>query len=283
MQTQSLSNRANPKHVYVHPQVKRMLDKSKERITKKDWDRLILIDGGEGSGKSLLALQIGFYFDPTLNLSRVCFNGEEFSKAIDDAKKFQCIIFDEAFNGLASTAATSKMNRFIVRKLMECRQKNLFIIIVLPTFFLLQKYVAIFRSKALFHVYVDKKGNRGKYKIYNDSNKKYLYLKGIKFYSYSQPRLRKIYDFGGKYPINEEEYRDKKHKSLTDEFDKQEKVDKYALRFAVCAKLLKDHYKMPYTQLSRHLKEYNLGIYDTLIGRMVLNIPKNHTPQSASI
>ncbi len=268
MQTKKVSKRADPTHVYVHPQVKLMLDKTKEMVMKKDWDRLILIDGGEGTGKSLLALQIGYYLDPTLHLSNVCFNGDEFSKAIDKAKKFECIIFDEAFNGLASTAATSKMNRFIVRKLMECRQKNLFIIIVLPTLFLLQKYVAIFRSKVLFHVYADKRGNRGRYRIYNDRNKKQLFLKGLKFYSYSHPKLKKIYNFGGKYPLDEKEYRRKKARSLTEEYDKEERYDKNAMRFSLLIKYLKDNFKVSFVTLNEHLKEHKLQIDPSQVSRM---------------
>ncbi len=214
---------------FIHPEVKTMLDRAKKQVLKEDWDRVYLIDGTEGSGKSLLGLQLGYYLDPTLNLDRVTFTGDEFSKAIDNAEKGQCIIFDEAFNGLSSSAAMSKMNRFLVRKLMECRQKNLFIIIILPTIFLLQKYVGIFRSRALFHVYVTRKGVRGYYRVYNESNKKLLYLLGHKMYSYAKPYLKKSYVFRGKYPVDEESYREKKHTSLVEE-DPQEKDDRLLIQ-----------------------------------------------------
>ena len=132
---------------YIAPPIVEMLNSAKALVLEKDWDRVYLIDGNEGAGKSLLGLQLGYFFDKTLDISRITFSGQEFSKAIANAKKNQVVIFDEAFNGLSSSGATSKLNRLLVSKLMECRQKNLFIIIILPTIFLLQKYAAIFRSK----------------------------------------------------------------------------------------------------------------------------------------
>ncbi len=252
---------ASSSEYYIEPKVKSMLEKSKDKVINEDWDRVFLIDGGEGSGKSLLGLQIGYFLDPTLCLDRITFSGPEFSKAITDAKPYQCIIFDEGFNGLSSAGALSGMNKLIVRKLMECRQKNLFIIIILPTIFELQKYAAIFRSKALFHVYSTKAGVRGYYKVYNQANKKILYLTGKKLYSYYQPYIAKSYRFRGKYPIDEKSYRDKKLQSLGDQFE-AERLDRYALKFAILVKFLKDKHKMPYTHIQTLLKTHNEPIAD---------------------
>ncbi len=271
MKTKKLSSKKKYPY-YIAPPIKEMLNKGREKVVDKDWDRVYLIDGNEGSGKSLLGLQLGYYLDPTLNLDRITFSGDEFSKAIDKAKKGECIIFDEAFNGLSSTGATSKMNRFIVRKLMECRQKNLFIIIILPTFFLLQKYAAIFRSKALFHVYATRRGDRGYYRVYNELNKKILYINGVKLYSYAKPYIQKSFRFSNIYPIDEQEYRNKKSESLKDNPDDRI-VEKYYFFFGVMCKLLKQKFKFPYTGMEGYLKEHNLTIDDGTIGRIVGKIP----------
>jgi len=240
---------------YIAPEVKKMLLASKNQVVNHDWDRVFLVDGNEGSGKSVFGLQLGKYLDPTLSLDRIVFTGDDFSEAINKAEKNQCIIFDEAFNGLNSSGAMTKMNRMIVRKLQECRQKNLFIIVILPTIFMLQKYAAIFRSHALFHVYATKAGTRGYYKIYNKQNKKILYLLGKQMYSYSKPFMKKSYRFYGKYPLDEEEYRKKKLEALQKEdiqtFGKIE--TKYVIRFACLCKLLKEKYKMDYKDISKHL------------------------------
>ncbi len=260
------------KSYFIHPDVKSMLDKAKNQVMKHDWDRVYIIDGSEGSGKSLLGLQLGSYLDPTLNLERVVFSGNQFSQAIKQADKNQCIIFDEAFNGLDSGGAATKMNKLLVKNLMECRQKNLFIIIILPTIFLLNKYAAIFRSKCLFHVFVSKKGARGNYKVYNTKNKKLLYIMGKKLYSYSKPHIFKTFNFRGKYPVNEEEYRKKKLVSLEEEFE-QEKLDKYAIRFALICKLVKEKLKMNYRDQIKYLESYNWGLDSTRLSHLMAKIP----------
>lgn len=257
---------------YIAPPIKAMLRASKKNVLEHDWDRVYLIDGNEGSGKSLLGLQLGYFLDPTLNIDRVTFSGKEFSDAIDKATKGQCIIFDEAFNGLGSSGATGKMNKLIVRKLMECRQRNLFIIVILPTIFLLQKYAAIFRSKALFHVYTSKGGVRGHYRIYNEGNKKLLYLKGLKLYSYSQPWIVKHYRFYGAYPIDEQEYRAKKDRCAK-ENDEKEKIENNVLRLGVLMKLLKEKYKMNYQDQAEYLTIQGTPIHRVKISQYVSKIP----------
>ena len=76
--------------------LKSNLDVLKTEI-KKDWDFLMVVDGREGAGKSSLAAQIGYYLDPTLNLSRFCFNAKQFQEAVYKAEKYQCIILDEGY------------------------------------------------------------------------------------------------------------------------------------------------------------------------------------------
>lgn len=286
MKTTNLTVEPEFDKYFIAPPIKKMLDKAKHLVKNEDWDRVFLIDGNEGCGKSLLGLQLGYYLDPTLSLDRIVFTGQEFADAINKAEKNQCIIFDEAFNGLSSSGSLSQMNKLIVRKLMECRQKNLYLIIILPTIFLLQKYAAVFRSRALFHVYATKKGKRGYYKVYNLKNKKILYLFGAKLYDYRRPYIKKSYRFYGKYPIDEIEYRKKKLDSLEDkkESDKEESLDtKNGRRAAVFAIILKEHFKIHYVQLEEKLKLAGVGLDSANIARNVAKIPENLRLQIASI
>ena len=259
---------------YIAPPIKKMLDKGKNKVIKQDWDRVYIIDGSEGSGKSLLALQLGYYLDPTLNLNRITFSGKEFSEAINKASKNQCIIFDEAFNGLSSSGATSRLNRLIVSKLMECRQKNLFLIIVLPTIFLLQKYAAIFRSKVLFHVYTTRSGNRGYYKVYNQKNKRILYLTGLKMYSYSKPWIKKSFRFYGKYPIDEEAYRKKKLEMIKSQ-EPLEKLSRNEKWLITLIRLAKEEYGITYKSIAEGLKKRGCPIDPDTITRKLSKIPPN--------
>ena len=170
---------------YMDDRLKRNLDlKVLPALLKKDKDYIIAIDGGEGAGKSTISFQIGKMIDPTLDLRRVCFDAESFRQAIFKAKKGQCVIYDEAFTGLSSRTSLSGINTALVSLMMQMRQKNLFVILVLPTFFLLDKYAALFRTQCLIHVY-ENKGIRGYFRLYNRKKKKYLYLFGKQTYSYS--------------------------------------------------------------------------------------------------
>lgn len=191
--------------------LKQNLDILKTAV-KEDFDMFFIVDGLEGAGKSVLAQFMAGYLDPTLNIDRICFNPEEFVEAVKKAKKNEAIIYDEAIGGLMGRAAISSVNKMLVQVLAECRQKNLFVFIVLPCFFELDRYPAIWRSIALAHVYT-KRFKRGYFKFYSQDRKKKLYLKGKKFYQYLvKPNF--IGTFPKGYYVPEQEYRDKKLKVL---------------------------------------------------------------------
>ncbi len=109
----------------------------------------------------------------------------------------------------------SEVNRSMAGVATEMRQKNLFIIIVLPSFFDLDRYFALWRCKSLFHVYFTEKEDR-RYIIFPKSQKKYLYLAGKKTYNYSKPRSPfPPLVFPHVYTVEEGEYREKKSMAFT--------------------------------------------------------------------
>lgn len=209
-----------PIQYFLEPWVRKRFD---ERILpslkSQDKDYIIAVDGGEGGGKSTLAMQLGKYIDPTLTVDRVVFTPEEFREAIYRAHKGQCIIYDEAFTGFSSRAGLSGVNRTLISLMMQMRQKNLFVIIVLPTIFLLDKYVSLFRTKVLFHVY-ENHGRRGFFRVYSKKLKTKLIMdKNAKTYSY-HVRSKKKGRFYGVFALGDEEekekYKNKKLKALED-------------------------------------------------------------------
>lgn len=186
------------------------------QINKKDNDFVCMIDGFEGVGKSVLAQQVGFRVDPTLCLDRICFTPEEFKTAILKAKKGQCVIYDEAITGAFSREAIQMMNIVLIKMMAQIRQKNLFVIFVLPSMFDLDRNLAIWRSKFLIHCHYGKKYERGYFKFANLEKKKTIYIEGQKLYKY--PRESRKWNFWGRFPkhytVNERLYRKKKLKSL---------------------------------------------------------------------
>jgi|TARA_Y100000034_G_scaffold134689_1_gene203858 hypothetical protein len=199
------------KEIYYDGYLKDNYDKVK-RLVKKDWDWVTIIDGPEGSGKSVLAQQIGAYVDPTLDISRVCFEPDEFKKAVVNAEQYQTVIFDEAFRGMSARRAMSEVNHVLNSMMLEIRQKNLFIFIVLPSFFHLDSIIALWRSRVLIHVYASKQKEweRGYFAFYNESKKKFLYMTGRKYFSYTKtpPNFRGRFTDG--YYVDKEAYKKKK-------------------------------------------------------------------------
>jgi hypothetical protein len=210
---------------YIDGYLKANLDKHiVGHLTKTDDDCVFIIDGPERSGKSTLGQQVAKYVDNDFNLSRVCMTPEEFRIAIETAERGQAIVYDEAYGGLASRRALSEVNHIITQMMMEMGAKNLVVIIILPTYYMLDKYVALFRARGLFHVY--RKGTqKGYFMYFNQDRKRSLYLKNQKFMSYRGVRSNFRGRFTGKYMVDTVEYNKKKRKALEMKWmDKKESV-----------------------------------------------------------
>jgi len=193
--------------------LKSNLDIARKAVTK-DWDMLGVIDGAEGSGKSVLAQQLAKYCDPTFNINNICFTPKEFKKSIIKSQQYQSIIYDEGYTGLSARATMSTINKTLISMLAEIRQKNLFVFVIVPTFFDLDKYVALWRSRYLIHVYCTKPFQRGTFAFFNVDRKKDLYILGKKFYSYAKPKANFLGTFNNLYTVDETAYRKKKRESL---------------------------------------------------------------------
>lgn len=202
-----------PQEYYMDQNMRDNLDLART-VIKKDWDMILVYDGSEGSGKSVKAMQDAYYCDPTFNLDRVVFNPKDFQNAIMTADKFQSIVYDEAYTGLSSRATMSLINRTLIKMLAEIRQKNLFVFVVMPCFFDLDKYVALWRSRALIHIYTGDNFQRGFFCFYNVDKKKSLYCLGKKFYNYNNPKPNFRGRFTNHYVLDEVEYRKKKRAAL---------------------------------------------------------------------
>jgi len=244
---------------YIDNKLKRNLDKKvKDRLKHKDEDYVIVVDGQERAGKSTFAMQIGKYVDPTLNVNRICFTPDEFKEAIGNAKKGQCVIFDEAYRGLSSRGALSAVNKLLVSMMMEMGQKNLFVIIVLPTFYLLDKYVAIWRARGLFHVFESRR-IKGYWRYYNKRKKKMLFNnpKFKSLYTYSAKFSSFRGRFYGKYPIDEKKYRAKKLRSLKNDL-KKKKEDKYYKEICIWTYIMNKELNISQKEIAMLGKRYKL-------------------------
>lgn len=263
---------------YVSEPIKQQLSKAKDCVLDDslEEDRIYIITGREGTGKSKLAKQLAFHCDPTLSLDRVVFSGEDFKRVVRSASIGQAVIFDEAFNGLSSKGAISKENKKLITLLQECRQRRLFIFIVLPSFFLLEKYVAIFRSQALFNVLKSKRNPKRRwYKVYNYSKKKLLYIWGKNLMDYSRPKVLKKHNFYAQEPptINEAEYKEKKRIAFQHKEKVIEKKDKFKEQRDILIRFMVKRLNLTHQKVSEALEEGGEPLVRVQITRILGDVP----------
>lgn len=215
---------------YMNKKLKVKWDKIKDgQLTKIDDDRFFIVDGRERSGKSLFTIQQAAYIDPTIlddgmngePLPRITFSAEETLKAIRETKSTKdhtrVIIVDEAFRGMSSKSALSKENKMLAQAVQEMGQNNIVMFIVAPRFFMLELYMAVLRSRALFHIQKDKKSNKRSFKVYNETKKGLLYQLGMRKGWAYKVKTNFRDRFFNKYPGGddfEQRYRKKKLLSL---------------------------------------------------------------------
>ncbi len=173
--------------IYLDGYLKSNLDLGVQQL-KKDFDQVWFIDGAEGSGKSDLAATCAAYVNPDKTrhtlINRIVTDIEKAEEVLLKAGKFDAVVLDESYGGMSSTGAMTKINRILQRRFTEIRAKNLFVFILAPSFMDINRYFAIWRSKALLHVYT-KSADRGYAAFFNDEKKKRLYILGKKqFYNY---------------------------------------------------------------------------------------------------
>jgi len=159
------------------------------------------------SAKSTNAMSIAKYLDPTFpgelidptkntrrHCDRIVFTHKQFMEAIDASKPGQAIVFDEAIMGFMAADASTEIQKALIKKMVTIRKKNLYIFIVLPSIFLLRKYMAIFRTRYMIHFYTPDGISRGYFKFYSYESKRKMYIKGQKDFNQDADK----FDFGGR-------------------------------------------------------------------------------------
>lgn len=203
------------KHFYIDGKLdKELRGKIIPLLQKKDKDCVIVIDGDERAGKSVfaqtIAARVTSITEAPFDVSNICMEPLEFRSKIENAAKNEVVIYDEAHRGMAARGTLTEVNKILVDLMMEMGQKNLFVIIILPTFFMLDRYAALFRARGLFHVY-ERRNKRGFWVYFSRKRKITLFMKGKKEFNYNcmkWPGFRGR--FYNQYFIDEEIYREKK-------------------------------------------------------------------------
>ena len=152
-----------------------------KKVIRQDIDAIFIVDGEiEGTGKSVLAQQCALYCDPSFSIDRIVFSPWEFKRAVLDADKYQCVIWDEAYEGTSKFQIFSVVNQMIRSLLRQIRQKNLMIFIVIPSFTDLDHDIGVRRSWGLLRAKLDidfenQSLLRGNFEFYSRKQKAWLY------------------------------------------------------------------------------------------------------------
>lgn len=199
---------------YFNENLKKNLDLLSKAVDLNN-DGVIYISGYEGAAKTTFGSQICWYLDRTFCLDRVVFNAEQFVDACTKARPKQAILFDESYMSFTNRSVHNRTSKILVSMLTMIRKKQLYLVIVAPTFFDIQKYIAIHRSRALLHVYT--RGlERGYFKFYNRKKKLELYMKGKKYNDMGCV----MPNFDGRFTkwlaVDEEKYDQKKEEAIQD-------------------------------------------------------------------
>jgi hypothetical protein len=157
--------------------------------------------------------------NPGISLKTMAFNPDEFEKITKSLEQPGEIIWDESITGLYNENHGTKISKMIVMMLSQTRYKRHIYFLILPDFFVLNRNIAVTRSRALIHVTfrgiseTNKAGDpvtkwdRGYFKYYNmiDKNKLFNNRK-LGLEAYEVTRCTKEGNFGPFFPFDKAEY-----------------------------------------------------------------------------
>lgn len=244
------------KNYYMDDSLRANLDILKKAVSR-NWDGIIMIDGIEGSAKTTLAGSIAYYLNNRYSLNSVVFTQEQFTQAVDNARAMEVIHWDEFIFGGLSTEALNKVQNELIKKMTTIRKKQLFIILLMPWFFMMRPYFAIGRSRCLIHCYTPDGITRGLFKFYSYDNKQKLYHWGKKDYNYRKTKENFTGRFTDTYGLfwDTLEYDKKKEKAIKEiSKDKSETMANRLNRLFPLVAYCHRDLKMTYEKLSKVTK-----------------------------
>jgi len=120
---------------------------------KVDKDFTIVIDGLTGSGKSTLALHLAKKGCTWFKIKEdILFSKEELIDKISNAPPFSYLVLDEAVNLLFKRDFMDRKQKFLLKLLDMCRDKNLCLMFCVPNFWSLDKHLLDGRIKLRIHI-----------------------------------------------------------------------------------------------------------------------------------
>lgn len=227
----------NKQSYYIAKALAENLDGFIKGVLFKNTSAVFICDGRSGEGKTTISSQIGCYINrkvkehfaknpkwgtpPEFNLDSLAWTPDTFIDKLQNAKKGEVVIFDEAMV-FSNRSTMSELNRNIVIMMSMIRSKEIFVIFNVNSIFDLDRNLPLHRADMLVHVYPREKkfASRGAYMVIPSSGGKLkrLYIQGKKFYDYSKARPAFINTFPKFFPFDDKVYEERKQEAIKDYF-----------------------------------------------------------------
>ena len=216
------------KEMYLDGYLKADMDFVKKQVLTNNNLFICLVDGRPGTGKSTLVSQLAFYLNPNFNLDDETFTIEQFEERLKRTKEGDVVILDEGFE-FNKRRSQSMVNMRLLALLQTMRLKKIFIFIIVPFLYDLDKNVILGLSDMFIHCWREPFGKRGQFSCYDRLGEKLLWLYCRQTYSYSLRVTRPIYRgrFVQFFPLDYGKYEDKKVSSLVKLREDEEPHAKY--------------------------------------------------------
>lgn len=208
---------------YMSDYLKHSLDTLTKHITNDmQFVGLVTGNGMVRNGKSNLSFQVAYYYskeisrktktDIPFTCNNIVFNADDLIKRAFELPKYSCLVLDEGDDLTAHHF--SKLALKLKKFFRKCGQLNLFIILILPSFFELPRSYAISRSNFLINVKFVGEFERGFFDFFGPTAKRKLYFNGKKFENYNASSKSFHGRFVKLYTVDEKEYREMKRKDM---------------------------------------------------------------------
>lgn len=265
----------------IHIDLKNICDEGIKAISN-DFDNIWAITGMEGSAKSTFVITnimtyICHVLGTSFTVDNICFNVEELDKAIDTLPVGSVISLDEFVLMGSSDESMTRLQRLLRKKFTLIRKKRLFIFLVMPSIYMMNKYFAIARTRYLLHCVLEGCA-RGTVRYYGYGKKNYMVVNGRKHFTYDGFKYDRQFRFldlrnnelVGQHIIDWQEYEKKKDKALKSlGRDEQEvKEDNKLKRQEITEESLAQR-----NALFRKVREERFKIIDMVVKNKMADLP----------
>lgn len=146
----------NSGKIFIRYLLEDLLDKLAEDMRKNvrdDYDNVVVVDGGEGSGKSNLMYQILKRYDPNFEIARgYTYDADAFKKKIREGGDIGRTFWMDEGSIIANNRDwNSPQNKGFIKTLETCRSRHYTLGICIPSFDRLDVYIREHRVRYLIH------------------------------------------------------------------------------------------------------------------------------------